>query len=1427
MLTRNRITITMMSVSFIATMQTGIAWASVGQFNFTSGEVKVINRVGKARAGSKGGTIDEGETIVTAPAASAQIKMIDGGIIAVRPDTQLRVDTYIFKGKEDSSDKGQVSLLRGGFRTITGAIGHINKNNYKIITPSATIGIRGTDHEPNFIPPALPGQPPVANAGTYDKVNVGVAYISTPLGSVNIQPNQVGYAAPDAMPQILPVVPNIYKQAPTPIQTKDEKEKAKEEGKKNGEQSAGAAKSGEEKKDAAATSEQKPTETAPAPVRTTALLDPTTTFPTGGIAMAVAAPAITNAPVLVVTATNPSGTTLNTTNSTLTSASGVTTPIVSPIIPVQPYVQTDVAFEASTNNNYYGMYYYWYGGENSLTAAADVAPLANPPSFATSDHDSGGTYGMQLPGASGAVNGNATSFATTGIQFGRWTSAPTITQFFNNIPFAPGQNYSYKGSSWAFAPEGYLDNPTILSTAIGGAVTGVFNYVLMNGAPAPKDQNGVSGTLNSMSLAADFSTQTITAALNASLGTNTWNATTPSMSINNWTGGSTQGFSGPLTVTNTTNPTHNSHGSLNGAFTGQNYAGAIVGYNISDYLVADSTISTNLSGVAALTRDGVSGNATVTNGTPAATGKYVVVDGSVNTTTDAVTVTTSAGVLTGYTTTYGGSTNSTTITCTTCTGQAAPDTATGIRYGTWDEGTLSYTYTSPFGGQISWIKGPGPDPIYLPEALLGTMTYALDGGTAPTNQNGQTGTLTSASLGVNFTKQTVDIALGLTGVNGHSWSASSVGIPLGWSNYSKNGFWAYSSPTPTPGSLTVTMDGTTPGNGSISGQLTGSGLNGALFQYQLNAPLPMPVVPTTFTATDTFTAQAGSATVDWSSGSPVVVTFPTDSTGTLTPVAATALNVTLDAAGQPINATVSGGVNASVATLTPTPSTTGSYGGLATTGEAVSVQTYGHLVTNSGVSSGLKYSNFGQWIVLPVPSTSNSPTATGPFTLGAFAGGTLLTPLASMPTNNYPVNGYFNSYYSGSMTGGAQDSNNNTLYNLAGSVSLAANLSTGALTGGMNNISVTNPTTGFSAGYFNDLALATTIAGNGFNGTVTAGAIPVGYSPSPINVPVGTQGTTSGHFYGPNANELTGIWALSSGTSNVAGAFGAANGTSSNPPTESVNGAVALVAATPADVATPYRLVALSGYDPTSVGSYYYDNGMLTDGGFNNASRVIESAGNVTQFDSGLGNNSTNNSVTLALGTATPTNSGTDPVSGISWGRWQGGSIGITDRTTGTVSSASLGASSLHWIAGPTMTGPVALPTTGTYTYTLAGGTNPTDNLGNVGVLNSASLQADFAAQTVNVGVNVGINNALGATTLIASGANIPIQQRTMFDAHTNYLPSVNLLTATCSGAGCAGASPQGKISGAFTGPTGAGVGMTYGFVNGTNVVSGVAAFHR
>jgi len=154
--------------------------------------------------------------------------MVDGGFIAVRPNTDMGFDTYRYSGKEDGTENAIVSLLQGGFRTITGVIGRTNKQNYLIKTETATIGIRGTDHEPMVIlAPAL-GQVAIAEAGTYDKVNVGVAFIRTDAGSIDIQSNQVGFApVTKAAPVILPKIPPFYKPTPEPGS-----QKAKEESRK-------------------------------------------------------------------------------------------------------------------------------------------------------------------------------------------------------------------------------------------------------------------------------------------------------------------------------------------------------------------------------------------------------------------------------------------------------------------------------------------------------------------------------------------------------------------------------------------------------------------------------------------------------------------------------------------------------------------------------------------------------------------------------------------------------------------------------------------------------------------------------------------------------------------------------------------------------------------------------------------------------------------------------------------------------------------------------------------------------------------------------------------------------------------------------------------------------------------------------------------
>jgi hypothetical protein len=128
----------------------GAAYAEIGTVQFTIGDVRLQTARGVVQA-VKGTQINEGDTILVG-SGTAHLKMVDGGIVAVRPDTQMKFDQYKWNGREDGSERGLLSLVKGGFRTITGAIGRLNKDNLKINTPTATVGIRGTDHEVVFIP---------------------------------------------------------------------------------------------------------------------------------------------------------------------------------------------------------------------------------------------------------------------------------------------------------------------------------------------------------------------------------------------------------------------------------------------------------------------------------------------------------------------------------------------------------------------------------------------------------------------------------------------------------------------------------------------------------------------------------------------------------------------------------------------------------------------------------------------------------------------------------------------------------------------------------------------------------------------------------------------------------------------------------------------------------------------------------------------------------------------------------------------------------------------------------------------------------------------------------------------------------------------------------------------------------------------------
>lgn len=186
-------------------------WRQYGEVTATTGD-------GTARKLREGDAVFVGERVRTTATAEAMLNTDDAGFIALRPGAALVAERFVAEGKP--GDNVSLRVLVGGLRIISGWIGHINRPGYRVLTPTATIGIRGTDHEPYVLTEEL-AQALAETAGTYDKVNRGGTSLDANGGQLNIERGQVGFIRASkaaktralitlVLPVLLDQVPGFY-----------------------------------------------------------------------------------------------------------------------------------------------------------------------------------------------------------------------------------------------------------------------------------------------------------------------------------------------------------------------------------------------------------------------------------------------------------------------------------------------------------------------------------------------------------------------------------------------------------------------------------------------------------------------------------------------------------------------------------------------------------------------------------------------------------------------------------------------------------------------------------------------------------------------------------------------------------------------------------------------------------------------------------------------------------------------------------------------------------------------------------------------------------------------------------------------------------------------------------------------------------------
>jgi hypothetical protein len=122
--------------------------AIAGHVILTKGSVTAISDTGESRELKRRSKIMSGDIIKTGLVSSIQIRFVDKALMTIKANSEMNIAEYqLANPTENIKEKALMKLVKGGFRTISGQIGKGDKSAYRVDTPAASIGIRGTNYE--------------------------------------------------------------------------------------------------------------------------------------------------------------------------------------------------------------------------------------------------------------------------------------------------------------------------------------------------------------------------------------------------------------------------------------------------------------------------------------------------------------------------------------------------------------------------------------------------------------------------------------------------------------------------------------------------------------------------------------------------------------------------------------------------------------------------------------------------------------------------------------------------------------------------------------------------------------------------------------------------------------------------------------------------------------------------------------------------------------------------------------------------------------------------------------------------------------------------------------------------------------------------------------------------------------------------------
>ena len=117
--------------------------ADIGQVKVAKGQV-TIERQGKTMPASVGTRLQTSDIVKTGADGSVGITMDDDSLLSAGPNSALSLDTYAF---DPTTNQGKLdtSLNKGTLAVISGRIAKQSPDAMTVRTPTAILGVRGTE----------------------------------------------------------------------------------------------------------------------------------------------------------------------------------------------------------------------------------------------------------------------------------------------------------------------------------------------------------------------------------------------------------------------------------------------------------------------------------------------------------------------------------------------------------------------------------------------------------------------------------------------------------------------------------------------------------------------------------------------------------------------------------------------------------------------------------------------------------------------------------------------------------------------------------------------------------------------------------------------------------------------------------------------------------------------------------------------------------------------------------------------------------------------------------------------------------------------------------------------------------------------------------------------------------------------------------